>query len=151
MRRAAMVLVILASLFAGSQIACSQVTTYSESIYIPGSGTTDEKLALAQKIGGEVWQSGLQSQVKTAFPSISAEQLSGVFIRWETVTVTPVSGSETSSTGVRIRTGVDSRGDLDDARAIASLCGDIVESAVSSAFPGLDIYRLDSTEQRVGL
>jgi len=112
-----------------------------------------EKLTLAGQIGSRVWEAGLQEKVKKAYPDLDPEQLNGIFIRWGTITVSPISGEDESpSTGVRILTGVQYRGKLDNASEIAAFCGDIVEQVVSEHFDGVHkIHRLNFSEQSLAL
>ena len=53
-------LILIASL----SISCTRISTVFEGIYIPGDAPVAEKLALAEQIGGHVWNAGLQEQVK---------------------------------------------------------------------------------------
>jgi hypothetical protein len=137
----------------GLSASCSRISTISEGIYIPGDAPVAEKLTLAEQIGSRVWKAGLQEKVKTAYPGLDPEQLKGIFIRWGTITVSPISGEDASpSTGVRILTGVQFRGKLDNASEIAAFCGDIVEQAVSEHFDGVHkIHRLEFSEQSLSL
>jgi hypothetical protein len=145
---------LIALIIAISLVAsCSRISTISEGIYIPGDAPVAEKLTLAEQIGSRVWESGLQEKVKTAYPGLDSEQLKGIFIRWGTITVSPISGEdEAPSTGVRILTGVQYRGKLDNASEIAAFCGDIVEQAISEHFNGVHkIHRLNFSEQSLAL
>ena len=96
--------------------------------------------------------SGLIKRVKEAYPNLEEDQLAGVFIRWETISVTANAGDGKTSTGVRIRTGIQHRGGVENAREIAVFCGDIVEEAVSQHFgEAHEIYRIDLFEESLGL
>jgi len=141
-------LVIVTSLL----ISCTRISTVSEGIYIPGDAPVTEKLALAEQIGGQVWEAGFQEQVKNAYPDLDPEQVKGIFIRWGTITVSPITGEDTPSTGVRILTGIQYRGKLENASEISDFCGDIVEQAVSKQFDGAyKIHRLNFSEQSLAL
>jgi hypothetical protein len=133
--------------------SCSRISTISEGIYIPGDAPVAEKLTLAEQIGSRVWEAGLQEKVQAAYSGLDPEQLKGIFIRWGTITVSPISGEdEAPSTGVRIMTGIQYQGKLDNASEIAAYCGDIVERAVSEHFDGAHkIHRLNFTEQSLAL
>jgi hypothetical protein len=133
--------------------SCTRISTVSEGIYIPGDASVAEKQILAEQIGSRVWESGLQEKVKKAYPDLNPEQLKGIFIRWETITVSTISGEdEQPSTGVRILTGVQYQGKLDNDSEIASFCGDIVQQAVSEHFGGVHkIHRLNFSEHSLAL
>jgi hypothetical protein len=128
-------------------LACHRITTVAEGVYIPGDAPVEEKLAIAQSIGREVWEGGLAEQVRARFPELTPDQLAGVFLRWETISVTPVAGSGQAGTGVRIRTGIQHRGIVDHAQPIAKLCADTVAEAVRRRTGATDIYRIDLNEQ----
>jgi hypothetical protein len=137
---------------ASLSISCTRISTVFEGIYIPGDAPVAEKLALAEQIGGHVWNAGLQEQVKNAYPDLNTEQMNGIFIRWDTITVSPITGEDAPSTGVRILTGIQHRGGIENASDIAEFCGDIVERAVSERFEGAHkIHRLKFSEQSLAL
>ena len=133
-------------------LGCTRISTVAEAVYIPGDAPTEEKLAVAESVGGLVWNGGLIKRVKEAYANLDEDQLAGVFIRWEAISVTANAGDGNTSTGVRIRTGIQSSGGVENAREIAVFCGDIVEEAVSQHFGGAhDIYRIDLFEESLGL
>ena len=132
-------------------VACSRTTTVAEAVYVPGDAFVQDKLSIAESVGGEVSESGLTQQIQELYPHLTEEQLSGVFLRWETISVTPVTGEGEPSVGVRIRVGIQHRGDLKEARDIAKLCADIVEQALSHRLGTTDIYRLDFIEKNFAL
>ena len=134
-------------LIVSTLLACSRISTVAEGVYIPGDAPVDEKLAIAQAIGKEVWEGGLTQRVHERFPELTPDELAGVFLRWETISVTPVTGEGQAGTGVRVRTGIQHRGGVDNAQAIAKLCADAVEEAVRSRTGASDVYRIELNEQ----
>jgi len=133
-------------------LSCTRFSTVAEAVYIPGDAPVPEKLAIAESIGDQVWKGGLVERVKEAYPNLDEDQLAGVFIRWESISVTTNAGDGNTSTGVRIRTGIQYRGGVENAREIAVFCGDIVEEAVSQHFgEAHEIYRIDLFEESLGL
>ena len=128
-------------------IACSRIYTVAEGVYIPGDAPVDQKLATAQDIGKEVWEGGITQRVHERFPELTPDELSGVFLRWETISVTPVTSESQPTTGVRIRAGIQHRGTVKNARAIAKLCADTVAEAIRRRTGAPEVYRLDLNEQ----
>jgi len=127
--------------------SCSRIHTIGEAVYVPGDAPVHEKLGFAQEVGAQVWETGLTDRVREVYPKLTDQQLSGVFLRWETITVTPVTGEGQSGTGARIRTGIQHRGDVENAEGIAKLCADAVEEAISQRLGTSDIHRIDLREQ----
>jgi hypothetical protein len=88
---------------------------------------TNATLAAAAKIGQSLVASGLGSDVQKKFPSLTQQQMQGVYLTWN-------SGVFSGANSVFFLTGIRCTGSLPEAKAIADYLESRVKEAVAAKF-----------------
>ena len=91
-------------------------------------GSSNATLAAAAKLGQGLVNSGLASDVQKQFPSLTSQQLQGLYLTWN-------AGVFSGTNSVFFLTGIRYTGSMPQAKAIADYLQSRVTQALATNFP----------------
>lgn len=106
---------------------CIQSSTAEQRVVELPMGTTNATLATAAKIGQDLISSGLAADVQKQFPTLTPQQLQGLYLTWNT-------GVFSGTNSVFFLTGIRYTGSMPQAKAIADYLKSRVTQAVATNF-----------------
>ncbi len=107
---------------------CIQRSSLEQRVVELPPGNTNATLATAAQIGQALFASGLGADVQKQFPSLTQQQLQGLYLTWN-------AGVFSGTTSVFFLTGIRYTGSLPKAKAVADYLESRVKQAVASNFP----------------
>lgn len=108
---------------------CVKVTTGQRRVVELPPGHSQSTLANAETICRELIASGYRADVQRRFPSLSPQQLQGLFLTWNE------GNFSRSGHTVFIMCGINYTGSLPQAKEVADYCQSLVANAVAAKFP----------------
>ena len=106
---------------------CIQRSSVEQRVVELPAGSSNATLATAAQIGQALVAGGLGADVQKQFPSLTQQQLQGLYLTWN-------SGTFSGTNSVFFLTGIRYTGSLPEAKAIADYCQSRVNQAVSAKF-----------------
>ncbi len=107
---------------------CIQRSSVEQRVVELPMGSTNATLATAAKIGQGLVNRGLAADVQKRFPSLTPQQLQGVYLTWN-------AGVFSGTNSVFFLTGIRYQGSVPQAKAIADYLQSRVSQAVATNFP----------------
>jgi hypothetical protein len=107
---------------------CIQHSRVEQRVVELPSGNTNATLATAAQIGQALVAGGLGADVQKQFPSLTQQQLQGVYLTWN-------AGVFSGTNSVFFLTGVRYTGSMPQAKAVADYLESRVKQAVATNFP----------------
>jgi hypothetical protein len=91
-------------------------------------GNSNATIATAAQIGQGLIKSGLAADVQKKFPTLTSQQLQGLFLTWNT-------GNFSGTNSVFFLTGIRYAGSMPEAKSVADYLQSRVKEAVATNFP----------------
>jgi hypothetical protein len=107
---------------------CIQRSSVEQRVVELPMGSSNATLAAAAKLGQGLVNSGLASDVQKQFPSLTSQQLQGLYLTWN-------AGVFSGTNSVFFLTGIRYTGSMPQAKAIADYLQSRVSQAVATNFP----------------
>jgi hypothetical protein len=107
---------------------CIQKSTVDQRVVELPMGNSNATLATAAQIGQGLIKSGLANDVQKKFPSLSTQQLQGLFLTWNT-------GNFSGTNSVFFLTGIRYTGSMSEAKSVANYLQSRIKEAVATNFP----------------
>jgi hypothetical protein len=121
----------LALLLLLTTFACSVKRTYQDAVLVPGNAPAAEKLRIAEDVGRHLYANALRPELKSRY-GLTDEQLKGLFVRWNSTTVSDIGGSDAPTEPiVTLAVGFEASGELPRAREALRFCAELAEKELA--------------------